>query len=162
MNRRSFLALGGASVATAIAGNVWWRSFDEPPAVEVRLDDAQAFEARTMRWRSLGVDPDAAMLLGLLPDPSAAGSLGLRISETVTLGLDEATVRSRLFGKLLSDGSTVSHEALRGRLRRSAAQDFDRGDALVIDGWLLARTEAELYVLAAQVGARRGWPNEQP
>jgi hypothetical protein len=36
-------------------------------------------------------------------------------------------------------------------------QDFDAGDIVIVDGWVLSCTEARLYAMTAQ-----GWSERQP
>src|SRR6056297_599570 len=126
MNRRPFLSVGVAVGASAVAGRVWWGRFEEPVA-RVDLDGAAASATRVARLGALGLEPETAALLGLLPDPGAAAALGARAEATGAFG-DEATVRSQLVSKLLEGPASASSlEDVRERWLHHVTLDFDGG-----------------------------------
>jgi hypothetical protein len=44
---------------------------------------------------------------------------------------------------------TAARESLAPRLRERNRRDFEAGDVIELDGWILGRTEARLYALAS-------------
>ena len=57
---------------------------------------------------------------------------------------------TRLCGLLL-DGINVRADGLLDQLRQSAVREFAAGDVVLIDGWVLARSEARLFAAASLV-----------
>ena len=96
-------------------------------------------------------DERTAALRGLLPrDFRAARALGERYLES------EPAERSAdwLAGELFGDPSLLTTDLqgrdwLKRRIRARCARDFRQGDLVLLEGWLLARTEARLLALCA-------------
>jgi hypothetical protein len=86
----------------------------------------------------------------LLPNITAARKVGERYlaqtpEERCTLRLTEALFGGALHHPPAADA--LPH--LRRIIEARRHQDFTRGDTVILDGWLLARTEARLCALAA-------------
>jgi hypothetical protein len=89
------------------------------------------------------VAASGAELAARLRDPSAARALGIRYLRRHPEERDLAFLHA---ATLAGDG-----EGARGveRLRARCRDDFRRGDTLLIDRWVLARTECRLCALVA-------------
>lgn len=79
----------------------------------------------------------------LLTSPSAV-VVGQACLESTTCERDEATL-ANLVGVHRERGGTINAAAVWKRIQ----DDFDRGDTVSVNGWVLARTEARLYALSA-------------
>lgn len=97
-----------------------------------------------------GGESIAARLAGLIERRADARALGCAY---LRLHPEEAA-REPLLERLLPDiqrGSEVLRRLTTARLREAARRqrerDFARGDTVLIDGWILARTEARLCAL---------------
>ena len=87
----------------------------------------------------------ADALVAVLRDRNAASRVGERIlTEFPAWG--DATALRRTLGAALGGGSTVG---LAARVAQHVREDFDGGRVVLVDGWVLAETEARLYTLAA-------------
>ena len=100
---------------------------------------------------------DARILLGLLDDRPAAALLGSSwLKQTNGELSPPAAIVDRLTQGLRQQGWTgrTDNEELRRRLSAAVQQDFRTGAVVTIDGWQIARTQAELCALAylASVG----------
>ncbi len=84
-------------------------------------------------------------LVSLFSDLEAPLAVGRRYLE---LYPDEAD-RARLRAGLIGPARPLDREALRARLARRCGQDFRDGNTVIVDGWVLARTEARACALAA-------------
>lgn len=96
--------------------------------------------------------------------------VGLLEPSRAVLAVGDAYLRTRhrdgasladLTGMVLRDidagvGEVDDPRALRRALRRRMASEFERGDMVIVDGWMLSATEARLYAVAA-LGAKRGF-----
>lgn len=86
-------------------------------------------------------------LLDLVPNRAAAAALG-RIY--LALHPDEADLgplREHLHARSRAPAS--DGVSLRAQIEQQLRMDYLRGDLVEVDGWLLSRTEARLYALAA-------------
>ncbi len=85
-----------------------------------------------------------------LVDPAAAARIGARVIEAAVPAVDMAAMERRMaaFGDILSTSADAA--ALHRAMATKVADDFAAGAIVEIDGWLLAQTEADLAVLAAQ------------
>ena len=81
----------------------------------------------------------------LFLDPDAAARLGRRY---LVLHPHERDVASMLDG-LLEPGERPSRAGLRRRLRARQRHDFAGGVTVIVDGWILSRTEARLCAAVA-------------
>lgn len=119
--RRLLLSLAAASVPSALAGFSWMQS----------------------SWlRRATVE----MLLGNVAD---AREIGARYLAAVPEDADPARLAAQLFqGMQDVPYAPAEWAALRRRIRERLQQDFASGDTLIVDGWILARTEARLCALA--------------
>lgn len=89
------------------------------------------------------VGPSGLDLAARLRDPDAARALGFRYLEQRP---DERDLSFLHAATLAGAGEgRRSVESLRARFR----DDFRRGDTVLIDGWVLARTECRLCALVA-------------
>lgn len=82
-----------------------------------------------------------AELNQLFSDPDSARAVGRRYLE---LHPEQADLQVLLNGARL--GSEIHRSSLKEALDHQRKQDFLRGDTIVLDGWLLARSE--VYVCA--------------
>jgi hypothetical protein len=108
-------------------------------------------------WRAIvevaGTRTPAARLAGLLAHRDSARSLG-----RAALGvLPGATAPSALAGAVLaglpgdpSKLAAASDDDLRALVAARVREDFDAGDTVQVDGWILSCTEARLCALASQ------------
>ncbi|WP_158044312.1 hypothetical protein [Skermanella pratensis] len=97
--------------------------------------------------RAVAAPPEARRLLALLRSPAAARRIGLAYLET---SVDEADP-AKLVALIVGDGvdrGTADGDLLRHVAERQRA-DFAAGRTVKLDGWVLSRTEARLYALAA-------------
>ncbi|UYN93993.1 MAG: hypothetical protein KIT25_18355 [Enhydrobacter sp.] len=90
--------------------------------------------------RSLIAHWDAACLIGrrylaIAPEDRSASAL----------------CRALFGGPLPSGGGAAAVSHLRGIVEVRRREDFSRGDTVLIDGWLLARSEARLCALASLI-----------
>lgn len=104
-----------------------------------------------------GTDGDrllAHKLIALFSDRTSAAELGGRYLEMCNESLDWRIVLKAIVYDH-SATSTVSSELsstqLRNNVSAMVSEDFQQGDTVWLDGWLLARTEARLYALTKLV-----------
>ena len=85
-----------------------------------------------------------------LTDPAGAGRFGRAYLGDFPAEADRETLLMRLEAALLAEGSEVpaDAEAVFTRLDRRVRTEYARGEVVVVDGWLLSRTEARLYALS--------------
>jgi hypothetical protein len=99
-----------------------------------------AASAPAMLPRSRGSLHDIA---ALFRHPESARRIGERLLARDAAPLDQAaSLRVKLTAV---DGRA----ARRSALRQQAAQDYARGNVVLVDGWVLSRTEAQLCALVA-------------
>ncbi|UEM22355.1 hypothetical protein JL100_006305 [Skermanella mucosa] len=91
--------------------------------------------------------PEARRLLALLRSPAAARRIGRAYLETAADEADPAKLVTLIVGDG-ADGGTADGDLLRHVAERQRA-DFAAGRTVKLDGWVLSRTEARLYALAA-------------
>ena len=88
--------------------------------------------------------PRAGGLNDLWSDRRGAKAVGRRYLEQVPHERDAGFLVRALFG----DGEpAVSGRGMRRQVALRAREDFGRDDAVVIDGWILARSEARFCAL---------------
>jgi hypothetical protein len=89
---------------------------------------------------------DSSSPLGLWRNRAAARAIGRRYLADHPDEADAGRLAHQLFGK---DGAApVTAADLRRAVDAARSRDFARSDTVVIDGWLLARSEARLCALA--------------
>jgi hypothetical protein len=89
------------------------------------------------------VDPLATLLARMTPERAAAARLGrayLAVADQERLAATAASLRCTC-----GDGVAGLRQAVAARARA----DLARGDTVVVDGWVLARAEAETLALIA-------------
>lgn len=121
LNRRQFLALGGSGLS--------WLALRSLPPVQ------PAPTRRALR----------EMLAGVIADPAAAEVLGRSyLARHGDLGGVQGFARQlqQLYGR----GDT-DHEAILTFLRERCEDDFRCHDSVIVENWLLARSEARLFAL---------------
>jgi hypothetical protein len=95
-------------------------------------------------WASAGEFEEA--LLSVLSDRQTAATLGAAwLKKNRTRRSD---ILSELQERLRRQGWTGSVESLRAAMASTAEDDFRTGAIVSIDGWWLARTQAELCAVA--------------
>jgi len=91
-----------------------------------------------------------ATFAGLLSDLVGAREIGMRYLAFAPYDADRNTLSLHLFGGLRSPPASADEYALlRKQISSKREQDFALGDTVILDGWILARTEARLCALAA-------------
>ncbi|MFD1701983.1 hypothetical protein ACFSCV_03105 [Methylopila henanensis] len=90
--------------------------------------------------------PDFFSLLDMTPDNPATRRIGeLVVAEAASAGFDAFAAALRL-RPLTGEAATTDCESTRRRLvQDQCAIDFAEGRSVVIDGWVLSETEANLY-----------------
>jgi len=96
-------------------------------------------------WR-LSVPAEDRLLAGLV-DPAGAARIGARLLDAAIPPVDETATRTRLAA--LAKEMPEEAAALRSALAERIAADFRAGDMVEVEAWLIARTEADLALLAA-------------
>jgi hypothetical protein len=95
--------------------------------------------------------PDAAgraALIAFASEVSGASRLGgAYLEEHSNEASVDALANSLLDGVPTETAASV--EALASLLRQRNQRDFEEGDVLQLDGWIVGRTEARLYALAS-------------
>ncbi len=91
-----------------------------------------------------------ATIAGILSDLVGAREIGMRYLAFAPYDADRSTLALHLFGglKALPDSSD-DYALLRRQIASKREQDFALGDTVILDGWILARTEARLCAFAA-------------
>jgi hypothetical protein len=97
-----------------------------------------------------------AMLDALFSDRRSAAAVGAGCLPAAPQARPSpaALVRAILPRPALASARCVAPSRLAAALRAQIRRDFARGEIVAIDGWLLSRTEARLYALAAITGVR--------
>jgi hypothetical protein len=127
-----------AFAATAMAGGILLALAVLPAGT--RLPGAARWSlcrARRMAWNSV------------LPPPAVARPIA-----RLYLAAAPAERRADVLLAALQHAAGAGHhsgEALASALQDAMARDFDSGDTLDLDGWLLSRTECRLCALAALI-----------
>lgn len=98
------------------------------------------------------IDELIRVLAELLPDNPAMHRLCRTARQHYGSVDASSAAANRLFGDLRSE-ETPTTEQLRTHLQSLRDADFAAGDTLTVDGWMLARSEAEAIALVA---AHRG------
>jgi hypothetical protein len=100
----------------------------------------------TLAWP--GPVTEAAAAEGDAAVAAALARIGRRYLELAPAERDPATLRAQL-GPLATPADVLGHAAA---LEQAVRRDFERGDILAVDGWILSRTElrvAASFALAA-------------
>jgi hypothetical protein len=128
-----------------------WRRKLETRPVGRRAVLGAALGATVLAWPGpaprAGVPPESlpGLLRGLVKDGAAARALGRAY---LAGGQAEAgALRARL--DALAAAAPRDAAGLREAVRAASARDLAAGDVAVVDGWVLARTEAEILALMA-------------
>lgn len=98
---------------------------------------------RLGRWLSV---PARAGLAGLLPNPAVARAIGLSYLAQAPGEADRSALTAQVFGGAEETGSA---SGIRRTLAAKRDRDFAEGDTVVLDGWIVARTEARFCALIA-------------
>lgn len=129
-----------------------------PPKTTVRPS------ARTIGRRTALTAAAAGLLLAALPAIQSGRRAGnivdalwsrkgsaRKVGEQYLAQAPEDADPDRLAAALFDGdpGDVSSLEQLRGHIDRRRARDFETGDTVIVDGWVLARTEARLCALSA-------------
>jgi hypothetical protein len=128
---------------------------DQIPSFEANMmQDRRRFCRTALGIMTLGIAASAPALLphsrdslhdiaALFRHPESARRIGERLLARDAAPLDQAaSLRVKLTA---ADGRA----ARRSALRQQAAQDYARGNVVLVDGWVLSRTEAQLCALVA-------------
>jgi hypothetical protein len=124
--RRTFLGALAAVVATAAGATRPWRF-----VVEIERRPLEARLAHLLRHH------EAAAAVGRAATSAAGSDVLVR------------SLATRLVGGVV-EAEAADDDELRDAASRAVAADFAAMDTVKVDGWVLARTEVELCVLAAR------------
>jgi hypothetical protein len=97
-------------------------------------------------------EPDSARLVRLLTQTDSARVIGREYLRLVPEERDPTVLASLVAGRLADDPrvmSTATDTQLRWLLLNSTCRDFAEELTVTLEGWMLSRTEARLYGLAA-------------
>lgn len=86
-------------------------------------------------------------LTTLFKDPEGTAAIGRRYLALYPQEADADHLTAALFDTAKPSPTTA--DALRSELSRQRQQDFRNGQVVVVDGWLLARSEARVCALSA-------------
>lgn len=95
---------------------------------------------------------DAERLVRALSSPESAAQLGRAYLATAPHERSEARLVDRITGGLPGGYAglrTVDDKQLKSCLAQRLSADFATADTVTVDGWVISRTEARLYALAA-------------
>ena len=96
------------------------------------------------------VAPRRSLATVLLPHIEAARLIGQRYLATAPQERSAAFLTRMLFGETPPGGQGLASRAwLVQAIETGRLRDFANGETVILDGWLLARTEARLCALAA-------------
>lgn len=101
------------------------------------------------------VVPPAEALLAVFRDRAAARRMGRAVITALPRFGEQPRVTAALLKDLaFAEGGGISPDAedIRTRISRSVRTDFAAERTIMVDGWLLSVTEAQLYALAALAG----------
>jgi hypothetical protein len=93
-------------------------------------------------------DPIEDSLAALFSDREAARAVGLRYLAHFPAESDRGLLRRTLSHTLIGCSPT-SPDNLRETLRNRCRQEFMTSATVLVDGWVLARSEARVYALVA-------------
>jgi hypothetical protein len=130
IGRRGFFVAALGLAATTLAGRFG-------PKRETSDDDTATDAARLMRAFSC---PESAAALGrayLSTAPWEGSPTVLVKSIAASLPAGYLVLR------------TADEKQLESQLARQLKEDFTTGNTVIVDGWIVAKTEARLYALAA-------------
>ncbi len=102
----------------------------------------------------LALEPDnshfANDLMSLLAEPDAAARLGTEWRKVATMAREPAVIAASIGKRLNPHGwhNQGTPEELREALKAAIVRDYANNDMVSIGGWQIARTSAELCVLA--------------
>jgi hypothetical protein len=90
---------------------------------------------------------EATRLAGLFRDGASASRVGHRYLATLASDADRTTILAA--SPALEPVLRASRRGAAALLRQAVAEDFQRGNTVVVDGWVLAAAEARLCALVA-------------
>lgn len=93
-------------------------------------------------------NPDDEALLALCRLCGDRSTIGARYLTVRSGAADREVVLAQLWTRLADLGGRRHPSELLTALRRRIREDFAVGEVVMVDGWLLARTEAELCALS--------------
>ena len=164
MNRRQFVLYAAAAVTSAVVAGTWHVRFNSSSTNVDDAHDGSDDEARVAHLRTVLDDSDLAMLLALVPSIDSAAAIGAHVRASDTTHRDEDVLSDDLKARLLagSPHADTEFDGVRRRLREQIDRDFAADRTVVVDGWLLAETNIELFVLASFVHERTGIADGTP
>jgi hypothetical protein len=92
--------------------------------------------------------PLIRILQELMPDNPATRALGTTALQHYKSAFVSEILPGRLFGSLTETPSPTAHQ-LRAHLQSLRDADFAAGATVALDGWILARSEAEAFAVVA-------------
>ena len=158
VNRRQFITYGIVTALGVVAITTRTRYRHALTADRPDLDDGSAYAARVDQLIAVVGDETEARLLALVPDLDSAVAIGVRPRTADAERSDESAIAARLSDRLLGDPRTADEdpEAIRARFDAIVEQEFVEDRLVLVDGWLVSATRADLYHLAALVHDRTG------
>ena len=127
LTRRELLI--GTGAAAALGAVLWWTLRRSAPLGESELT------------LSLAGKPTSVRVSDLVADPAAAHTVGAELRRVTQGDLDPQALARSLFAE------DVAPDHLRPYLQRRIRADFEQGRTVEVRGWVLAETEAKLYLL---------------
>lgn len=164
MNRRQFIVYSAAAVTSIVVGGTWHFRFNSGPANVMDVDDGADYAARLEHLRTVLDDSDLALILALVPRLESAAAIGAHVRSTDTTYRHEEVLSRDLKARLIGDDQPVDIDVdvVRRRLSDHVDRDFATGRTVMVDGWMLAESNTELYVLASFVHDRTGVADRAP
>jgi hypothetical protein len=109
-----------------------------------------AFLAAAALWPQAAMAPGLPQLLlyAALDEPGRACALGAACLRSLPPGQSEQQLAHAIL-QVVGGAATGTRQEFKRRLASLVAEDFAQGATVEADGWLLSRTEARLYALAA-------------
>ena len=109
-----------------------------------------AASASLLPWKGYAAGPYEP-LLKTITDPLSARQIGMTYLAEATLGQETAKIHAALSEKFgpISSLPKLRPEEIKALIATRIQQDFDCNDCVWVDGWLLSRSEAMLFALAA-------------
>ena len=140
---------------------------DSHPAISRRnllILGGVAIVAGALPVSFLALEPDnshfANDLMSLLAEPEAAARLGNEWRKVAAMASEPDVIAASIGKRLNPHGwhSQGTPEELREALKAAIIRDYANNDMVSIGGWQIARTSAELCVLAASLSSENSEP----
>ena len=99
------------------------------------------------------LDPERCSLAEVFSCKDSARALGIRYVAATPSEADAPALRRLVLARLCDSEAATNTSArpinLRQALRRKISEDFSAGDVIILDGWVMSRTECRVCALTA-------------